>query len=197
MVQTEAERTERPVPELGFLDRWLAPLILCGIALVQFVLAHTVDLSPWKGGGFGMFSTVDTPAMRFISASGLDEEGRDIRVDAFELMSESDRLRWQSWPEPGVLERLAERMGGIRYVKTGSLKSRALARFREENPGLDVRFEEPSGGWVRPWRAGDPEEAGMGLRAIRVEGWRIRYDAEGNRMALEALGKPVERGAWP
>ena len=37
----------------------LPVLLLCTVALIQVALSRTLDLSPWKGGGFGMFSTND------------------------------------------------------------------------------------------------------------------------------------------
>jgi len=39
-------------------------VLLTVVALVQINLALTKDLSPWKGGGFGMFSTMDGPGNR-------------------------------------------------------------------------------------------------------------------------------------
>lgn len=37
----------------------LPVLVLCTVALIQVGLSRTLNLSPWKGGGFGMFSTND------------------------------------------------------------------------------------------------------------------------------------------
>jgi len=53
-------------------SRLLPPLLLTVVALVQIVLARTADLTAWKGGGFGMFSTLDHGAYR----------GVDIVIDA-------------------------------------------------------------------------------------------------------------------
>ena len=53
-------------------SRLLPPLLLTVVALLQIVLARTADLTAWKGGGFGMFSTLDHGAYR----------GVDIVVDA-------------------------------------------------------------------------------------------------------------------
>ncbi len=36
---------------------WLPIIALITVALVQIVTAQRTELSPWKGGGFGMFST--------------------------------------------------------------------------------------------------------------------------------------------
>lgn len=180
----------------SFLERWLVPLILCGIAVLQFVLAHTEGLSPWKGGGFGMFASVDAPSMRFLSAEGVEADGGEVWIDAYEMVSEPELLRWQSWPEPELLEQLADRMAAVRFVKSGSQRLQALERFREENPDLEVVSEMASGRWVRPWRPGDPDGAAKALRAVRVCGWRIRYDRVENKIGLEALGEPVGRGEW-
>ena len=40
--------------------RWLPVALLLGIAASHFLLVRRSDLHPWLGGGFGMFSTVDT-----------------------------------------------------------------------------------------------------------------------------------------
>ena len=144
-----------------------------------------------------MFATVDSPLMRTITAEGRDESGNLVRIDAFELMSESERLRWRSWPDPALLERLADRMGTYDYVREGSQRGLALERFREENPGLAIPEDDGFGEWVRPWRAGDPAGEGSRLRAVRIGAWKMRYLADENRIAMEELGEPVVRGEWP
>lgn len=54
-------------------------LLLVVVALYQVGLAYTVDLSPWLGGGFGMFSTMDDGVNRslrvFLVRKGQEEEG--------------------------------------------------------------------------------------------------------------------------
>ena len=59
--------------------RALLPVaLLLAIACGQVMLARTSDLSPWKGGGFGMFSTTDDGGRRqvrvFVSAAERSEE---------------------------------------------------------------------------------------------------------------------------
>jgi hypothetical protein len=41
-------------------------LLLCAVALTQIWLARHADLSPWSGGGFGMFSSTDVFARRHL-----------------------------------------------------------------------------------------------------------------------------------
>ena len=53
-------------------SRLVPPLLLFVMAVIQIALARTADLTPWKGGGFGMFATLDHAAYRAV----------DIVVDA-------------------------------------------------------------------------------------------------------------------
>ena len=43
---------------------YLPVLILVLVALNQIRIARTTDMTAWKGGGFGMFSTIDRPRAR-------------------------------------------------------------------------------------------------------------------------------------
>jgi hypothetical protein len=62
-------------------QRWrtiLPVALLVSVACVQIILTRTSGLSPWKGGGFGMFSTTDDSGRRrvrvFVSAPDRSEE---------------------------------------------------------------------------------------------------------------------------
>jgi hypothetical protein len=46
----------------------LPALLLVAVAVTQIALAHRAHLSAWSGGGFGMFSTTDSPARRHLHA---------------------------------------------------------------------------------------------------------------------------------
>jgi hypothetical protein len=52
--------------------KMLAPALLIAVASTQIALSRTSDLTAWKGGGFGMFATLDHAGHR----------GLDIVVDA-------------------------------------------------------------------------------------------------------------------
>lgn len=82
--------------------RWLPSLLLVAVAIHQIVLAGTEGLSPWAGGGFGMFSSADAGTTRhfhaFIKRPGLRREAhpppelRDWLRRVLTLPSD-DRLR--------------------------------------------------------------------------------------------------------
>jgi hypothetical protein len=44
---------------MGEWVKRMPALLLCAVALGQIVLAKRFELMPWKGGGFGMFATID------------------------------------------------------------------------------------------------------------------------------------------
>ncbi len=49
------------------------PALLVLIACLQLIISHQYNLSQWKGGGFGMFSTVDRPNARIFHAYFITE----------------------------------------------------------------------------------------------------------------------------
>jgi hypothetical protein len=51
--------------------RWLPPALLLAVALVQHGLVRRDALTPWCGGGFGMFSTNDARVTRHLHAYAL------------------------------------------------------------------------------------------------------------------------------
>ena len=82
--------------------RWLPPALLVAVALHQLLLAWSGDLTPWCGGGFGMFSTTDGRFARHLHAYGLSPgvrveleipPGFDERVRAALAFPEDERLR--------------------------------------------------------------------------------------------------------
>jgi hypothetical protein len=87
------------------LSKSLAPVLLAAMAIVQIDLTRSAALTPWKGGGFGMFSTLDHGAYR----------GVEIKVDApdrSEVLEvppslETDAARAAAFPSDWMLRRLA------------------------------------------------------------------------------------------
>ena len=90
---------------------WRATLpvaLLLAVACAQVTLARTVGLSPWKGGGFGMFSTTDDAGRRhvrvFVSAPERSEE------IAISPSLEDAAARAAVLPGDGEFARLARRV---------------------------------------------------------------------------------------
>lgn len=92
-------------------QRWRTMLpvaLLMAVAAAQVVLTRTSGLSPWKGGGFGMFSTTDDSGRRhvkvFVSAPDRSEE------IAISPSLEDAAARAAALPSDGRLARLARQV---------------------------------------------------------------------------------------
>jgi hypothetical protein len=92
-------------------ERWrrLLPVaLLVSVAYAQVILTRTDGLSPWKGGGFGMFSTTDDSGRRrvrvFVSGPDRSEE------IAITPSLEDAAARAAVLPSDGQLTHLARRV---------------------------------------------------------------------------------------
>ena len=84
---------------------WAPAATLVVVALVQVVLAKTADLSPWKGGGFGMFATTDGTAFRYVRIF-VEAPGRSEEVEIAPSLEDA-ATRAQLFPSDVMLTRLA------------------------------------------------------------------------------------------
>ena len=92
----------------GSSDRWrmwIPAALLVVVASTQIVLARTADLSPWKGGGFGMFATSDGTSTRFVRlyVRGPDRSEEIAMQPSFERAA----ARAQLFPSTALMRRLA------------------------------------------------------------------------------------------
>ena len=85
----------------------VAPALLVALALAQIGGWQSAGLSPWKGGGFGMFATNDHGAFRSVRVVELAPGGGERPVV---LPAELDRLRRHARevPREANLRRLAD-----------------------------------------------------------------------------------------
>lgn len=98
---------------------WAAPLVLALFAATQFTLGRAAGITPWKGGGFGMFSTVDRLDTRDVDA-WLVVDGQQVPVDvpAWVDLSFGNSLRRNaavSLPARPLLEQVADSMRATRW----------------------------------------------------------------------------------
>jgi hypothetical protein len=120
----------------------LAPaLLLCAVALHQLHLAGAHAISPWKGGGFGMFSTTDTGPQRELRVFLVSHSG--ARAVALPESLDDIASRAAVLPTPTRLRELARRvgedMGGL-LPDLASVRVE-LWRTRFDSEGLEPRAE--------------------------------------------------------
>ena len=80
------------------------------------MLAKFSDLSPWKGGGFGMFSTTDGMAFRYVRLF-VDAPGRSEELSVTASL-EMAAARAQLYPSDHFLKGLGE-AAGARELRNG------------------------------------------------------------------------------
>jgi len=122
------------------------PALLCLIACAQIYSATTGSLSPWKGGGFGMFSTVDSPDARFLRIY-LINDGEEIPVLVPDSLKTLAR-KAQTVPSPALLSDLAERLARGTwepYRLTNPVES-----YRAARPGTDATAADALAGLTDP-----------------------------------------------
>ena len=90
--------------------------LLLGVAITQVLLVKIADLSPWKGGGFGMFATTDGTAFRYVRLF-VDAPGRSEELNVTDSL-EFDAVRAQLFPSQRFLTRLGE-AAGARELRNG------------------------------------------------------------------------------
>jgi hypothetical protein len=191
-----------------WLERWLPASILIIVACLQIVLTQVTNLSPWKGGGFGMFAAIDAPAMRVILATGLDQDNQLLRLDISSAIEHSTLRRILTLPKASDLEQVAPQLVSQTVVPTTIQKQTAYEKVLSENPNLS-ELQEFSGliersssllseSLYRLQTSYDPviPEAVKTLKAVRLQWWRLRFDHTRDRLYAEPLSQVVEAGAW-
>jgi hypothetical protein len=76
-----------------FFIRYTTVLVMFVVLFIQLILIRAVHISPWKGGGFGMFSTINTPISHIIKAYDYSASGekRQIIIPA-KLKAQEDKI---------------------------------------------------------------------------------------------------------
>jgi hypothetical protein len=123
----------------------LSPVLLVVVvALVQIWLAHTEQLSPWSGGGFGMFSSQDAGGKRHLHVFALHPGVRRELALPEELRDEISRAL--ALPSAARLEALADRLTVEDDADFGRVEALELQVFGTR---FDPTTLEPSGVLLR------------------------------------------------
>lgn len=174
----EAEPTSsRPLRRRRLLDIliiMLVPLVLSGVALHQVYLATAGDLTPWKGGGFGMFSSPDRSSHRAVRGSFEGEYG-EVPVDMYSLMRRTegaDRgtfINARALPDARHVDRLADVVRAAEW----RIRNDEVAVFAGWRDG-DAR--DGSGPVV--WVGNGEERQLVRVDRFTIEVWGPRYSIE-------------------
>ena len=159
---------------------WIVPAMLAAVATLQLGAARLSGLSAWKGGGFGMFSTVDAPSSRFLRVSVITAAG-PARVP---VPRELSRLATdaRTWPSKPRLVALGTAMARGRWTPFGVTPSLPPGPLRmQSGRELPLPAVPIEGVAVELWKT-DFESPHCRLVARLVQ--RVDVPAEGGNHAV-------------
>lgn len=167
---------------------YLVPAFMSFIFVLHLGLTHLGDLSPWKGGGFGMFSTVDNPWMRVIHCQGIDTNGDTLQV----------RVKFSGLGEKGPLTRQLGKLL-ITFPRTGQLKEVGEELLKGEFvpyetpkkvPGEFTHlFDEQT--FYRMKYPYEKDVEAVRLQQVIISMLKIRYSTNDNGLRYEVLIPPI------
>lgn len=191
-----------------------APFALVLIAGIQIFNAKVNDLSPWKGGGFGMFSTTDNAVRRLLRVYLVTSEGDALILDP-QLGSSLIRLR--TMPTDKVLKKAAMQIAEAEWsiyrydqyqdaitelpqplqaylVKKGVISLHGKNRADTTEVGADE--DETSEFYPRlialprsdTVAARDGEQSVYG---VRIEIWKPHFDPNKSEMSFDKLNEVI------
>lgn len=177
------------------------PFLLCAVAAAQQARARLLDLSPWKGGGFGMFSTIDSPGARFVRIYLVTAE-KEIAVTV-PAKYRRDAIRTRTDPTPWRAARLAAILAAREWVP---VQVTAAPRYYREllaerggmlpdAPRAEERVDLAAHSLVR--MVDDREtnrQPRIAVRGVRVEVWRLRFDGTHRRLIAAPIVTATAKG---
>jgi hypothetical protein len=138
-------------------------IALITVASLQAYVAARGHLTPWKGGGFGMFSVTDGGSNRTVIGRGVTRAGDSVNLSLSGLVTSRELTRLKVAPTAGSLRKVA---------------SAALSAWWSPRSGPDVRRDM----W---YMTDDPDGATLAEAWFAV--YRIRYDAQTAMIGRDVL----------
>jgi|SRR5215472_1340631 len=164
-----------------WLPRFAAPAVLVLVACLQLYLAHSHNLSPWKGGGFSMFAAVDRPDHRIVRCYLRTPQGEvPARVTDSEL-----RRKVRAMPTPSRTSRLAQSLARSVWVSDCSSAGRAGSDSENCTPEIHA---VPPGGTI------PADSSPIAFSRVRLEVWKVAFRSSDRMlMAHKIIEETAER----
>lgn len=186
--------------------RWLARAVPGGVlaltAVVQMWLATNGTLTPWKGGGYGMFATTDSPGSRGIVVQCTDARDDSCTVDLSPAFDQPNAIRKRVrriifLPGHDRLNELAVLIITSRVAPAGYASRRVLQRASSAAPqGWFPMLERDTSAmniYVIPRREDVDISANTlaSLNSVTLEVRRIQFDVNTGTVWSEPIGTPA------
>jgi hypothetical protein len=135
----------------------LAPVLMLAVAGTQIYLGMRHQLSAWKGGGFGMFSTYDSPGLRLvlIQLHGGGQVHPATVGGSSDLLKAVEQVR--VFPRPAALAALAARLGDLSWALADSTSQAVPVRNAHQQARPLVVDRVTIEVWRLSYRSGDQQ----------------------------------------
>lgn len=154
---------------------FLAPALLLTVAGIHSYFVEMKNQTPWEGGGFGMFSTMDKRQARFVRCTLITpERAVPVRTPAH-LGTYVERMRAR--PTELRARRLANFLADADWVRAAPSSVDSTIGEGRRPAGL-YRYRPPYETVDRPRAT---------VESVRVEIWRARFHSRPYRLNAEPL----------
>lgn len=177
-------------PSIKHLVIFLAIPVLAGIVFGRQVYLQIFhDLSVWKGGGMGMFASVDAPRQRFLRIYIDDPLGQRILVDQFNSRQRRLISTTRTEPTNRNFDTLSEDLLSSTWVLRREMKQ--VYRINQYGLPLDEPPELRLAVTPATSQTTSPRQITLGNAwypaEVRIEYWKIDYDVIAKQLSANQL----------
>ena len=169
--------------------KYLPSIILILVAVVQLTLSYQFNLSPWKGGGFGMFSSVYRPESRYIKVY-LETENKRIPAELPDTIISSLIYKTMSFPIKRNLELIAEKLLDLDWYyrnpteKSARRYSVLSSIYKTEDKSISKEKDDEILYATSSIPNNNAEiEKPLDLDGISLELWYYKFDKDKNKLS--------------
>lgn len=196
--------TAEEADDRSLLNRrvWLAPICLCLVAAFHLYRVSTAGQTPWKGGGFGMFSTFDAENARFVRAWLITPQGPRLLEIPSELEKSVAELR--AAPNQAGLDAVTKRLTQRTWYDPVAAREQFALKLKNEptkQPLTGERLRElrESSGTAAPTannfattpvvanKKTERRQPTIPFDAVRVELWKFEMPAGTTNLQAQLL----------
>jgi len=171
--------------------KFFTPLILCIIAFTQILSVNKSELTPWKGGGFGMFSSIDSARTRYLKLY-LETEDKLIPIEPPSSLNQLV-IKTRSLPTLNNLNYLVYSLLDIKWVYDDVIYRKSVDLVFNKNEFTDkeisnLRDQIGKLGKVRAienFETPKQVDEVINFNGIRLELWRYKYDPTRNLLSAK------------
>ena len=177
-------------------EYYFVPTLLIIIAILQLVLVKTSHLSPWKGGGFGMFASIDSPNMRTVNAYGFDYNGTKVKIDIWSSVTPHNKKKLQCIPSSKMLMMIGKELIESEFVPVNVGLENAIKKisetklYNQDDNNFSNSFKENNVVYRKKKRNNSSLKA-IHFKTIVIEIWQLHYDKSSSKLYCTRIGEPI------